>query len=473
VTARLLAVVAVVLAAGAGLAPAAVAQDPEVWTVAIDEPEAEFTTAPVITGTVTHPPLATDGTVSVTLRPGFVLPDRCPAPEPPPDIKIEPEPTSEEDRFSTEPVKAGCNGPYAVTARYTPAEGGPAVADAIDGATIKLAVPAAPPTAPELTKVEDGLDLEWDAIDPKDMPNMVGFRLERSTPGRADPKVFTFGPTVTSFSDEVGPGSYSYRLRVLRWGGDGPGSPAVASPVSEESPTATVPPSEESPTATVPPPDMVPRGTVPPGPTLPPPTGRGGNVSTLTVPDLSIPKAPIPKAPSPSPSPRLSPGPALTIPARPLPRSGSSVGSDTTTTIDDGFQSTLPFDDPVTGDEAAVAADPLPTTRGRVVQRYEDSPRPGLVVPMALGLLLIAMAAHIRYLLHQAAQPAPAIEGLDVDAADDWAEPAGDVEPAGTAPPTYDRWLDDLDAAGDPTYDGWLSALDALDALDPAGAARN
>ncbi len=439
-TGRLIATLAALVAAGIALAPGVSAQEPpepSVWTVTLDvDPDQVFSVAPEITGKVTHPPGTGTGTVTLTLShsdpgPAPELLVRCPEPELlSTEIKAEPT-AAEETAFSFEPVVA-CNGPYTVLVSGQPEpEVGEPATDSVD---VKLAVPAPAPPPPDFTEVDDGVALTWDA---SRLPDLVGYRLQRDGAGGAEPKAWTFGPTVTSFRDRAAPGDYTYRLQVLRWGAGGPGSlTVVASPPSAASPTVTVSPGPRPPAGTTPP-------TGDPSPSRNP----GGLPSPSPSPSTSPSPGPglVPSRPSPPARPAPGPVTSLTLPGRRFPLPSPLRRPGTATTVDRGFQSTLPYD-PEPGEEEAVEAEPLP--KGRVVQRYDEAPRPGLVVPMAIALLLFSMAAHIRYLIHQAAQPAPAtaVEGLAVSEPGPAPPVASAPAPAPVPGPTYDRWMEDLDA---------------------------
>lgn len=136
-------------------------------------------------------------------------------------------------------VRAGfrCNGTY--TVRVTPYDGlgWPAPDRARISAPVSIADPGAAPSGVTRTVDADArrVTLSWGRVG---APDVVGYRIRRDGQPVAD-----VGPDATSHADVVaGPGTYTYDVQTLRWGAGGPGSGAVASPASSPQTAEIAPP---------------------------------------------------------------------------------------------------------------------------------------------------------------------------------------------------------------------------------------
>ena len=268
-----------------------------------------------------------------------------------------------EERYELE-VGVLCNGRYeiqVVAHAGVFSSGGAATRD------LGVAEPAPRPEPPRLEVTgEGGLHASWDPSNELDADGtilMVNFREIRLAPGVVEA---TLPP-----SDRRA----AVAVRALRWGAGGPGT-TVSSPESGSQVIGEVNP--HTPTNPQPP------STLPPS-TLPP--------STL---------------PPPSP-----PGPSGTVPSGTtgggIPTRGTGASS---TTLPAGYSEELPFGAP---DDAFVpGAEPNRRPSSEAEERAVSSAAPpgglvrttekrspGLVVPFALGLLMITMAVHIAWYLRR------------------------------------------------------------------------
>jgi hypothetical protein len=180
-----------------------------------------------------------------------------------------------------------------------------------------------------------------------------------------------------------GPGTYSYDVQTLHWGDGGPGSAPIASPGSTAL-TARVDPK------------------APPGPVGP----TGGGTGTGIGSGGAKPAGPLPAAPKASAS-----VPRSKASAKKVYRSGGSISPSTPTTADSGFDEKLPYSSR-NGQKQVELTAPDGT---RTVSRTVSTPTktsPGVLVPLAVVLVLVAASLQIRAFLRRTAPAASiAVDG--------------------------------------------------------------
>jgi hypothetical protein len=275
--------------------------------------------------------------------------------------------------FTIEPALR-CNGTYVVVA--TGHSGSGVLASKSSGlrAPVSLADPGAPPTG--LRGAVDGaagvVTISWNPVDD---PDVVGYRVRRD-----GAPVFDAAKGATAHTDTApGAGTYQYDVQTLRWGDGGPGSKPIASPGSTAL-TARVDPK------------------APPGPVGP--AGGGSGSGPAAGPAATIPKGPAASATIP----RSTARPKKTY------RSGGSISTGTPTTVDTGFDEDLPYQ----SREGAKQVELAGPDGTRTVSRTVSTPTktsPGLLVPLAVVLVLVAASLQIRAFLRRTAPASISVDG--------------------------------------------------------------
>ncbi len=287
-----------------------------------------------------------------------------------------------------------CNGPYTVTAVAETTDDGPLTPH--DSASRSRSISVAMP-APEVTNVVAvasgrAIQLSWDDMSGRAM-DLSGYVVERSIGGGEFTEVAALGREATSFLDETLPpegGEATYRVRSTRPSPEGTKVSAAGSTAAAPFTGVPQPPSGGDGTTTdgtTPPgdgtaPDPAAPGTPTTGaPTTPGggPTGVGGRPAggSVRVPRLGITGSFLP----------------------PLLRPSASIAPPTT--IDDGFEEALPYDEDVEpGEQEPV----LPDDELASVFS-DDSAGRGMAIPVATALVLAVWAFHLRFLARAAAQP--------------------------------------------------------------------
>ncbi|MCU1350980.1 MAG: hypothetical protein JWM05_189 [Acidimicrobiales bacterium] len=279
-----------------------------------------------------------------------------------------------------------CNGPYLVHLHAA----GSGLGGADLAAPMTLAVPGAPMPAPDVrqTTATEVL-VQWSR---QLYPDLVGYRVQPDAGAAAE-----VGAGTTALAFVVGPGIHRFQVAALRWGKDGPGRGVVASPMS---PAGAV-------TVAAPNPPPGPGGGSPGGG---PTGGSGGAGSGGATPVL--PKGPTAKATLPGSSGRRS-GRTFRSGGVTSPR----VPGSPPTTADAGYKDTLPYGaSSADGSESAsgqrsTGPGRLGTTT-RLVDRRTRS-KPGMVVPLAVAMVLVAAALHLRWLMARSAAAANEVDGTD------------------------------------------------------------
>ncbi|HEV7720019.1 MAG TPA: hypothetical protein VGO60_01980 [Iamia sp.] len=343
---------AVVLGAAAWSPAPAGAQSLE-WTVTIDVASEVASHTVVVSGTVT-PPLAVGeaSSVDVSLTPKG-LPDAC-GTEP---FRTTVAPSG---RDYVAPVDVVCNGPYeiSVVGRGGLTASNPETQD------VGVAEPPEPPLLEDVELSTGGAVATWSAAPAPDAAGWI-IRVNESVEHQYDDPASNSAELSGSF------GSATFDMRALSWGAGGPGTDAIASPVSNqlipaEGPTVTVPSTDPDP-----PPGTDP--TLPPGPGTTP-TPPGGSTPTPTTGHV----------------PTRGQGSPETLPegySEELPFG----------TVDDAFVPGSSTTAPNTDEEQAAAG----TSPSAGLVRTTEKTSPGLVAPFALALLMITIAAHIAWYLRR------------------------------------------------------------------------
>lgn len=217
----------------------------------------------------------------------------------------------------------------------------------LDGIRVDLP----PPVVPGLEAVlnpDRTVSLTWTApsgyAPAEAPPDFIGYGVQRAE-GEGDFHTLVSTTALAHVDATLPPGGGLYRYRVLaaRWGSGGEGSP----------------------------PFVV--GPAPPGP---------GQRITI-------------QAPSPPPTTARTPPPTRAPRATAPPQTPA-------TTVDPGFDSTLPFDDPIVGPEEAE----LPEDAAGLLEVDEEPVGSGILVPFATALVILVWALHIRHLSQRASSPA-------------------------------------------------------------------
>jgi hypothetical protein len=321
----------------------------EEWDVTIDEPstvEVE-TRHVVVTGTAARgdDPVS----VSVTVVPQG-LPPAC-GPE------LTGAATVSGPRYTFE-IDVRCNGPHQIqVVAHTDTgltSGGPVTRD------IGVAERPATPSMPELDlTAEGGMVVIWEPTTDVDTAGTVV---------RINYREMTFGPGITQATFPPSDRRAPFAVRALRWGAGGPGT-SIAGSFSPDVMMALSPEDlrpEDLPDPDLPPPRDPPRLTNPPAPdsgTAPPrPTGRP-TPSTDTTSTTTLPPDDAVELTFGAPEDVLVPRDA------PIRRSSSDAE-----------------------EEAVSSVSPL----GGLVSTA-DEPSPGLIAPLAIGVLMITIATHIAW----------------------------------------------------------------------------
>lgn len=258
--------------------------------------------------------------------------------------------------FSISPPSSLCNGVYQVTVTAVADSGEQASLDS-NGRTVSLQ-PRAPSGVEAVLGATGGVILSWEA--PDNAPDFLGYRLQRSVDGGP----FTpFGPDLlddTSFEDTDVPDGATevdYKVASVRQGAsDGTTVTALSGSTAVTLPTEP-PPSDT--TTSVAPGEQAADGA---------PSSDGGTTGAS--------------------------------------RSGSGRSVTPTTQFlpDIGRADDDPLGDAEQGDENPVL--PEDELAGTVLQNFEDDAgdRRALMVPVAIGVVLLVWAMHLRYLARQAAR---------------------------------------------------------------------
>ena len=287
----------------------------------------------------------------------------CAPPDPPEFVVAEPD--DAETVTAVHQAVLPCNGRYTVTAVATTADGG-ALHDPEPSPPMVLsfatAVPAPPPTglAVEAGRVDGdtAAELRWAPPEPAP-PDMVGYFIERSRRADGDFKLIAESVQPTFVDGEAAEGGvFHYRVRAMRLG---PGDDLVASAATEPAAVDIPPPPTTSTTTTAPADE-------------PAVTGAGSLQAQANL---------------------IRPGTPVLTP-----------GGGTVTTIDTGFQETLPFDP---SNPNAATTTPTGATDGGLaaesVQLFDDgdgSDRKAVLAPVAGALALLVVFLQLRWLLRQA-----------------------------------------------------------------------
>ena len=283
--------------------------------------------------------------------------------------------------FTVEPDLA-CNGTYAISVVAQSGSGLLAAKSTALKAPMTLADPGVAPSG--FGGVAQGsmrsVTLSW-STDPD--PDVVGYRLRRDGEAVAD-----MPANVRIHTDLVpASGSYSYDLQTLRWGGGGPGSVAIASAPTSPLVAQVVPDAPATPIA--------PTGGGP-GPAGSPGEAPGGTshagASPAGPPSAGRATASLPGAGTAS----------AKVGDRSGYRSGGSIAPSVPgATADGGFLDKLPYA-PGTSRQKVELSSPA---RTQTVSRSVSVPGrrgPGLLVPAAVVLVLVASSLQVRSLLGRA-----------------------------------------------------------------------
>ena len=307
--------------------------------------------------------------------------------------------------FTIKPNLA-CNGTYAVTAIAQSGTGMLAAHSPKLQAPVSLADPGVPVSG--LNGVVQGstraVTLSW-TTDPD--PDVVGYRVRRNGVAVGD-----VAPDVRIHTD-VAPsdGTFTYDVVTLRWGAGGPTSTPIASPPTPPLVARVVP---DAPPATI--------GSGSGG------SGSGGSGSSGSGSSSGSSGSSSGSAGSKGSSTsshhgtppkagrataHLPNGGSATagVPSRKGYRSGGTVDPNVpTTTLDDGFQARLPYEAGTSRSKVELA-DP---SRTEAVSRTVSVPKhskPGLLVPIAIVLVLLAGAMQVRALLGRAGAAGVGVDG--------------------------------------------------------------
>ena len=340
------------------------------WTVTADE---AFREDPVLAFTFTHTPSPATQPGIERVRFSYARADGQPEPiagcalPTPPEVVASPTRDNPHTLSSAIQVVLPCNGRYTVTAVATTATNPLHAADSSPpiSLTFATAVPSAAPTelSVEATEVDGdaAAALRWLAPDPSP-PDLVGYVIERSR--AADDGFEVVGESVQpSFVDAEAAegGVFHYRVRAMRLG---PGEELVPSPTSTTA-AVDVPAPVVSTTSTT--------------------TARGD--SGRPAGDLS------------------GFGSLQQQAGRLRPDAPAVSPSGTLTTVDTGFQETLPFDPNNPGAVTTASAPPDGGLAGASLQTFDDgdgSDRKAVLAPIAGALALLVAFLQLRWLLRQA-----------------------------------------------------------------------
>lgn len=293
-----------------------------------------------------------------------------------------------------------CNGTYVVS--VTGRTGSGLLASSSDPLRAPIALADPGPAPGGLSGAVDGATLQvavsW-APDPD--PDVVGYRVRRDGVPVAD-----VGPGTRDYAGTVpAAGRYRFDVQTLRWGAGGPGSPSIASPPSEAL-AVTVDPARLGSGA----------GGGSAGGGSGTGAGTGGGAGTGTPSGApggsgggSATGGSLPGAPTASPTlPRRSGSTGGS--SRSTYRSGGSITRSSPTTEVDTFQERLPYEARDTGRSVELAGpDTTRTVARTVVEPGREGP--GLVLPAAVVLVLVAASLQIRSFLHRTAPAGVPVEG--------------------------------------------------------------
>ena len=344
----------------------------------------------------------TDVRVSLQVDPMEPIADSC-THDDVAELPAEREPTGGirgDYRFSI-PIELPCNGRYRVRARaavyWRPEMEDPAATSPDLTADLTIAAPAPDVSGLTITEDDAGVALAW-ASPESPPPDFLGYEIERTLPGGAPEVLTTLGTDVTSYRDDTAPApreGIAYRVTALRSGPDGT-TMRSAAPAE-----GTVPPPEpEDQEGVVPPPGSDDDGTDGDDPVVRDQDDEGpvrASPTPVRSPDDDTPSTPDVAPPAPGPVAPADPGAPVTT---------------TTVPYDDGFRDRLPYDP-----RRSPVAAPLPAEPARGVNRIdygedESGPGPGLVVPIAGGLVLLLAAGLLRHLAKLGKPPAEPVPPL-------------------------------------------------------------
>lgn len=286
-----------------------------------------------------------------------------------------------------------CNGTYGVTVVARTGSGLLASSSNPLTAPIALADPGPAPSG--LSGAVDSatrqVAISWT---PDPAPDVVGYRVRRDGIPVTD-----VAPTTRTYTGTVpAAGRYEFDVQTLRWGADGPGSASLASPASGPF-TATIdPPAPE--------PSPGDRGTgLGSGTGSGSSSGSGGSGGGTITTGGSLPAG---GTASPTlPAPR---GAAGSGSSRSTYRSGGSISRSTPTNEVDTFEERLPYEARDTGRTVELAGPDTTRTVARTVTKPGRA-GPGLVVPAAVVLVLLAASLQIRSFLHRTAPAGMTVSG--------------------------------------------------------------
>lgn len=295
-----------------------------------------------------------------------------------------------------------CNGSYGVSVVARTGSGLLASSSDPLRAPIALADPGPAPTgiAGVVDSASRQVAISWNA-DPD--PDVVGYRVRRDGVPVAD-----VGPGTRDYVGTVpADGQYAFDVQTLRWGAGGPGSPSIASPASGPFGASVVP--------------------APPGGgggdgggagsggsgaggasgaggtgTTGGSGGPGGGSATTG--------GSLPGTGTASPTlPRRS-GSAAGGSSRSTYRSGGSISRSTPTTEVDTYDERLPYEAKDTSRTVELAGPDTTRTVARTVTT-PGKDGPGLVIPAAVVLVLVAASLQIRSFLHRTAPAGVVVDG--------------------------------------------------------------
>lgn len=285
--------------------------------------------------------------------------------------------------FTVKPALA-CNGTYAISVVAQSGSGLLAAKSSALKAPATLADPGPAPSG--FGGVAQGsmrsVTLSW-STDPD--PDVVGYRLRRDGIAVAD-----MPANVRIHTDLVpSSGSYTYDLQTLRWGGDGPGSAAIASAPTEPLVAQVVP---DAPATPIAPTGGGPGSTGATGGAAGGSSHAGTGAGSAEPPSAGKATASLPAAGTAS----------AKVGDRSRYRSGGSISpSAPDATADSGFLDRLPYA-PGTSRQKVELSSPA---RTQTVSRSVSVPGhrgPGLLVPIAVVLVLVASSLQVRSLLGRA-----------------------------------------------------------------------
>lgn len=268
-----------------------------------------------------------------------------------------------------------CNGVYVVQATGTTNWNATATLDQ----AVVVSMPA--PTVTGVSAAAEGrrVTVTWDDMRPE-APDLSGYVVERSIGGGEFSEVATTGADVQSATDSSLPpegGEATYRVLATRPAPDGPKVSAAGVPAVTRYDAAPIDPATGQPVPDAPADGGAGGGG---GGGTGSGTGSGGGGArggAVTRPRVGLSGTFFP----------------------PLLRPTPKVGITTTTTVDDGFGETLPYDEREQGPtEAEVPDDEMAAI---LTGEHADK---GMVIPVATALVLAVWALHLR-MLARAARP--------------------------------------------------------------------